>query len=51
MSRGGYKRHRTAKHESEQSQNPTNETPSILSEIVNNAVKHVKESEVYADSL
>ncbi|KAJ7331141.1 hypothetical protein OS493_020843 [Desmophyllum pertusum] len=48
--RGGYERHRTSKHDDQQqSQMPL--TPSVLAEIVNNAVNKVKESRVFAASL
>lgn len=52
-SSGGYKRHRAAKHNnSNLTQKPLSTlTPSILSEIVAQAIKNVKESEVFGASL
>ena len=44
-SSGGYRRHRTTKHNYQQQQLPL--TPVVLAEIVNDAVKKVKENNVF----
>ena len=48
-SSGGYRRHRNAKH-SDQPQ-PVSLTPSILAEIVNDALQKVKENKVFSVGL
>ena len=51
-SRGGYQRHRATKHnDSNQNAHHLTLTPNILAEIVNNALKNIREREVFAADL
>lgn len=50
-SRGGYQRHRATKHNADQNAHHLTLTPSILAEIVNNALKNISEREVFAADL
>ena len=50
-SRGGYQRHRAAKHNSNQNEHHLTLTPSILADIVHNALKSINERKVFAAQL
>lgn len=49
--RGGYQRHRAAKHSPNPNEHRLTLTPSILAEIVRNALKNIYQREVFAEEL
>ena len=49
--RGGYQRHRAAKHSPNPNEHCLTLTPSILAEIVRNALKKIYERKVFAEEL